>query len=388
MEKNYVGALISDIHWGAFSGKRLYEELQIFLDYIKDCSILDYIIIAGDYFDEKLFLNSIPAYYSLKFFKELLQICKDKNIKLRMIKGTGSHDVDQLKLLTSLNINNEVDFKIFEKVQDEYLFDNLHILYIPEEYVDNIEEYFTDYINDDKLYDLIIYHGLVNDNAFVGISQESEKTHKKAPIFKTENLLKCTKGCVMAGHDHTPKIIKDRYYVIGSYSCWAHGEEENKGFYMLNYSPKNGNYTTEFIVNTKRQRYLSVNIKEDSDLFKTNDLKESLEYLLSINENMKYDNLRFVINIPEDYQNTDLLVNSIKTTFSRYRDVKVVFKNLNEEKQNNKLEEAINLLKKKYWFLFEKEMPYEESISRFIKIAYNKDIDVDFIRNTLYTTVK
>ena len=388
MNKSYVGAILSDIHWGAFSGNRLYDELQIFINYIKDCKILDFIVITGDYYDEKLYLNGIPANLSLKFFKELLEICKEKNTKLRMIKGTRSHDIDQLKLLYNLNINNEVDFKIYDKVDDEYLFENLHVLYIPEEYVDNMDDYYKDYLNDDKLYDLIFYHGLVEDNAFVGISQESEKTHKKAPIFKTERLLDCVKGCVMAGHDHTPKIIKERYYNVGSYSCWAHGEEENKGFYMLNYNPKNGNFTTEFIINTKRQRFLTIKITEDSDFFKSKDLKESLDYLMSINENMTFDNLRFVIYIPDDFEDNDLLVNGIKSTFARYKDVKVVFKNLKSEKQNIKMEETINLLKQKYWFLFEKEMPYEENISRFIKITYNKDIDIDFIRNTLYTSVK
>ena len=388
MNRSYVGAIISDIHWGAFSGNRLYDELQIFINYIKDCKVLDFIVITGDYYDEKLYLNGVPANLSLKFFKELLEICRDKNTKLRMIKGTRSHDIDQLKLLYNLNINNEVDFKIYDKVEDEYLFENLHILYIPEEYVDNIDDYYKDYLNDNKLYDLIFYHGLVEDNAFVGMSQESEKTHKKAPIFKTERLLDCVKGCVMAGHDHTPKIIKERYYNVGSYSCWAHGEEENKGFYMLNYNPKNGNFTTEFIVNTKRQRFLTIKITEDSDFFKCGDLKESLDYLMTINENMTFDNLRFVIYIPDDFEDNDLLVNGIKTTFARYKDVKVAFKNLKSEKQNIKMEETINLLKQKYWFLFEKEMPYEENISRFIKITYNKDIDIDFIRNTLYTSVK
>ena len=47
----YKGVMIADIHFGALPVERLYNELEIFLDFIEKKS-LDFIIILGDWFDK------------------------------------------------------------------------------------------------------------------------------------------------------------------------------------------------------------------------------------------------------------------------------------------------------------------------------------------------
>ena len=107
-----VGAVIADIHWGAMDAKTLYEELDNgFLKYLKSSKILDFVVIAGDLFDTKLHLSSDHVKYSFIFLKKLIDICIKKNTKLRIIKGTSSHDHGQLSVLQSFS-NLGADFKI------------------------------------------------------------------------------------------------------------------------------------------------------------------------------------------------------------------------------------------------------------------------------------
>ena len=131
----YVGLVIADIHAGAMESDRLFYELdENFIKYIKSMKLIDFIVIAGDLFDSKLSLNSEHVRSIFAFLKELADLCVKKNIKLRIIKGTESHDNKQLDTLRFLTHSN-LDIKIFDKVCDEELFPGCNVLYIPEEYV-------------------------------------------------------------------------------------------------------------------------------------------------------------------------------------------------------------------------------------------------------------
>ena len=114
----YKGVMIADIHFGALPVERLYNELEIFLDFIEKKS-LDFIVILGDWFDKKINLNSKDAKYSTVFFERICQICIDNDIKLRIIQGTESHDNSQLEVLEILAKNKPVDFKVFYEVEEE-----------------------------------------------------------------------------------------------------------------------------------------------------------------------------------------------------------------------------------------------------------------------------
>lgn len=388
MKTNYVGAIISDIHFGALDAKRLYTELEQFLEYLEDLIVLDYVIIDGDFYHNKVSANSPHAFYSFLFFKRLIEIvCIKKGGKIRIVQGTKSHDLDQLKLLEALNVDSTYDMKVIYSVESEYLFDDLKVLYIPEEYIEDKDEYYGEYFKDDDIYDLIFFHGLVTDAAFYAKTQESGITHKKAPIFDTNLFLTHCKGCIMSGHIHTPMVIKERFYYVGSYSCWIHGEEEDKGFYLLNYSPVNYKYEAEFIVNKLRQKYLTMRIGKDNPIYKM-DMEKVIKTLGNFDSDLEYDNLRIILNLPDEYENQKLLTDTINLAFKTHRNVKIMFKSLSKEQQEDKANEKINLLKEVYSYLFDKSLSYEEKISKYIKTRYGKDIDTEIVRDLLYSDLK
>lgn len=383
--KSYVGVVISDIHAGAVPAEALYDELnESFLKYIKSLKILDFIVIAGDLFDNKLSLNSEHTKYIFVFLKKLLDICVKKNTKLRIIKGTEFHDNKQLDILKFLYSAN-IDLKIFDTVGDEEIFPGFNVLYIPEEYIQDKDEYYEPYFS--KSYDMIFGHGLINEVAFTAKLQSSEVTMNKAPIFKSENLLQVAKGPIFFGHIHKPQCIKDRIYYTGSFTRWVYGEEEPKGFMLVVYTPETANYEVEFIENTKAPLYNTMIVDYGSSFYKTEETKQ-IEYIVNMVKNINADRLRIIFNIPEDYPNPILLTNLINDIFHKHRKIKIVINNNSKEQQKKRdMEQKIKTLLSTYDFIFDKSISPEEKLSRFIKIKNNKDIDIDKMRNYLYQKI-
>ena len=80
-----------------YNSSKLYNELiqKVLYTYDKKDE-LDMVIINGDYWGTKLSLNSIDAKLGISFINELYTVCKENDILIRMIKGTLSHDHNQL----------------------------------------------------------------------------------------------------------------------------------------------------------------------------------------------------------------------------------------------------------------------------------------------------
>ena len=73
----YNGIVIADLHVGVMDLNKFHEEFNgILISEIQKMKKLDFLIIAGDYFDHKFYLNdreSTMAYYMLN---ELIDACK------------------------------------------------------------------------------------------------------------------------------------------------------------------------------------------------------------------------------------------------------------------------------------------------------------------------
>lgn len=387
MEASYFGVVLADIHGGAFKAEDLMYELdEGILKYLKSLKILDFVMIAGDLFDNKLSLNSDHTKYMFVFLRKLIDICIKKNAKLRIIKGTEFHDNKQLDILNFLS-NSNCDIKIFETVADEELFEDFNVLYIPEEYVSDKDEYYKDFLNKPDRYDMVIGHGLINEVAFVAKMQESEVTMAKAPIFKSEELLSVCKGPIFFGHIHKSQCIKDRIFYVGSYSRWIFGEEEPKGFFTVAYSPVNNKFKTEFIENKNAKKFDTMVIDYNSMFYK-NDENQQINYILTLVSNIKADRLRIIFNIPEDYPNPLLLSNLLTDVFSKHKHIKIVINNNSKEKiKKREVEEKIRTLLTTYDFIFDKSIPTEEKLSRFVKIKFNKNISCEDMREYLYQKI-
>ena len=373
----YKGVMIADIHFGALPVERLYNELEVFLDFIEKKS-LDFIVILGDWFDKKINLNSKDAKYSTVFFERICQICIDNDIKLRIIQGTESHDNSQLEVLEILAKNKPVDFKVFYEVEEEELFPDFNVLYVPEEYINSIDEKYGKYMN--KKYDMIFGHGMIQEVKFAALIQSSETTMKKAPIFKSKMLCDMCYGPIFFGHIHTKDIFNDRLYYVGSYSRWKFGEEEDKGFYYVKYENDTKEFEAKFIVNDKAMKYDTIEIYEKESGFYKLNTENQIKYIQNLIQSFEYDFLRLQFYIPQGYENENLLINMLNESFGKYKNLKLDFKVNSKIKSKREVEEKINLLLDKYGFIFDNKIDTYTKINKFILEKYNKDISVEKIK--------
>lgn len=378
----YKGAVISDLHIGAFDVEKQYEEfINIFIKKIENKN-LDFIIVCGDFFDHKLYLNDKNSIYAYKMIQRLSNI--NTNTKIRFVYGTESHECNQYNLLPITDIKS--DIRVIKNVEEEELLEDLHILYLPEEYVYNKDRYYKDYFN--KTYDYVFGHGVIREvMKEVPIKESKDTKRAKVPIFNTSELDKICRGEVYFGHYHINREIND-IISVGSFSRWKFGEEDRKGFYFIDCDTNEKIYNREFIENTLSDTFITINFGYDSEIFKdSNKLEQTLDKCTSLLTNDSIDHIRFQLNVPTDAKEPEAIINYIKERYKYNDNVKINLVNgyISEKKEQN--EKEIKEENDKYGFI-EEDIPIEEKISTYIRIEKNKIIDPNNILIYLTNSVE
>ena len=386
-------ASISDIHFGAMDPDRLYNELvEMFLKPISE-SDLDLVMLCGDYWDKKLILTDRSAILGINFLTELIKVCKNKNIKIRLLKGTFTHDLNQLESFRSF-IDYDT-FNIINTVTEEEIKGN-KILYVPEEYPENKEEFYKDYFNDEKknYYDMIFGHGTIEFQAWQSQLIESEKPIKSAPVFNEEYLMQFSKGPIVYGHIHVATSYKNKIYYCGSFSRFAHNEEKEKGFLTIEYD--NGKYSVDFQENTLAQKFIKLNFESFG---KSNETFEDKLEALKCFINKIYDEVSAIkIEFLPDYATKNSLEYGIvRDTFIEKGKITFKIKTQKEkeltEGQKEKIKQSLNessdnneeeVKEKKYANAYKD--PYS-AIKTFINEKVKIDIDNDEIISLINTKV-
>lgn len=377
----YKLLVIGDIHFGYYPAELLYKEFELVINNItKD---IDVVFIAGDYFDTKLSLSSKHSIYAIKTFCDILDKCEQTNTKLRMIRGTASHDPEnQLVNLSSIAKSSKVDFKLYLTVGEEELFPDFNVLYVPEEYMENKDEYYKEFFN--KKYQCIIGHGMFEETNYV-----TNKTlnMKKYPVFNSAFIEKICDGPIIFGHIHKSQKIRNRIMYTGSFTRSRYGEEEDKGFIISTYETENNSTDFKFIVNDKATKFDTVSILDTSEIFSLL-LNEQIQFIKEMISTYKKDKLRIKINIPKNYDNTKVFIDSVTTVFGNMENVDIVILDNTKEETKQKTKEIVDKLMLKYNFIFDKSISYEEKIQQFIYNKKGEKIDLENIRKIINGNVK
>ena len=223
-------AHISDLHFGKIDPKVEFNILkEQFIDRIKDLP-LDCISIDGDFFDRLFMSNTDTTLYANLFFKELYNVCKNNakrgiHTVLILILGTKNHDADQLRLFYPYLKDKEVDLRIVETIQFQYI-NGCRVLCIPELYNVTDDEY-SKVLYESGAYDMVFMHGSIEGAIYDNKMGESK-------IFSPSDF-SCCMGPVVAGHVHTGPAVHGFCYYNGSPIRWNFGEEETKGFQLVLY---------------------------------------------------------------------------------------------------------------------------------------------------------
>lgn len=193
---------------------------------------LDVLFISGDLFDRLLDFNSKEVQIIISFFNYLLSYCVDNNILLRVLEGTPSHDWTQSQTLVKLNEIRDIKCDLrYHKVLDIEYIERIgkYVLYVPDEWTnshDELEKQIQAKLIENNIsqVDVAILHGQFKYQ-FAG--KPYHGFH-----YKEEYFLKLVRGFIHVGHYHTYTHL-DRIVANGSLERLAHGEEQPKGYVVI-----------------------------------------------------------------------------------------------------------------------------------------------------------
>lgn len=221
---------IADIHLGnpRIDPHHLHESLKLVL--YPAIATSDIFVIGGDFFDTLFPLDSRIAITSLLIFREMCQLAQENNVAIRVIRGTFTHDRDQLKQLAKIAERYPIDFAYYDKISVDtckgftcgYLPDNLPYQNAKE--VCDILDKTREGLYQDTPFDFVFGHGYFDHMLqFEG--------HKPAILY-TADMFDKVKEFVCFGHIHT-RATKANVVYSGSFERLNHGEEEPKGFLII-----------------------------------------------------------------------------------------------------------------------------------------------------------
>lgn len=348
----FISVYIGDIHFGVpnVDPKLEYQILkEQFIDKISDMNILHAIFITGDLFDRRVMANSDTVYYTSLFIQELVEVAIRKQATILLLKGTDSHDSNQLKLFYHYLEDYRVDFRIVETIKFEII-NNVRILCIPELY--DVPEYTYDVVfKYSGLYDQCVFHGTVNGSVY------GNNTIATARLFDIEDFKNCC-GPIIGGHVHTGGCFSSHIYYTGSPIRYKFGEENPKGFLICVQDLDTHEYITH-LEEIKSFRYDTILL---DDLINT-DPKDAIAYINSLKQNKGIDFLKvkFLQDLPDDF------INIINSYYKNKKDVKICFEYDKKSKVMKKNIEELDSMSE-YNFILDKTLTEYDILTRYINI--------------------
>ncbi len=358
-------AVIGDLHIGALSAKTLRAELDNYCLNVLTEEQPDLIIVAGDLIDKKLSFNSDDSKLVVEIIESFTQLAP-----VRLIRGTRTHDLNQLNNFLYLENKEGVDLKVINLMEKER-FNGLNLLYMPEEYMEDYFDHYQELLS--KKYDIGFFHGTWNFAGFANKIQETERHIKQAPVYKYDEMKKVAKVFV-GGHIHSFINHKDTIYYTGSFSRWHMGEEDPKGFIMMDVDEKTKKSTIRFITNKAARKYITI----DANTI-INDDKLTIAEKINKIEQHKKDKSIYKLRIQFDVLEENTEITMLKDYFSNDENVKLHLTDIVREEKDE--EEA--KLTEEYAFIFNKEYDMAHMISMYLEKHDDITIPVERVQTLL-----
>lgn len=252
----YIASL-SDVHLGhpKTTTTSILRNLRKAFPDTDETGKLDLIFIVGDLFDGLLDVPD-PAVAEIKiWFHQFLKMCAKRDITVRVLEGTPSHDWKQSWLMDSINVHSDygVDLKYVTDLSIEYIEKfGISLLYVPDEWRPETDDTWREVLQ------LLRQHNLEKvDYALIHGSftyQLPPTVH--APTHDPERYLSIVNKYIFVGHVHKSSVY-ERILAHGSFDRLSHGEEEAKGHWRVKVTPSGDH--VNFIETKDATRYVTVN---------------------------------------------------------------------------------------------------------------------------------
>ena len=316
----------SDFHVGnsKVSAAEIHLNLKnVFYPELEKSNIL---FLGGDFFDRLLKLDEPASLESITIVQELIDYAQKYNIKIRVLRGTFSHDRQQNAIFNSVltKSKKDVDLVCVDTISLELIKEyNLRVLYLPDnlpyktkaevmEVIHGLlKTYGWDYV------DLVIGHGYFEHVFPVNVPHPPV-------LFEYDDFKDLVKGYILMGHVHTTSVYKNIIY-NGSFERLAHNEEEPKGFYILN--RVNNVWGYKFIENIDTPLFYTIELTSDDIEL----LQEQIDTFVRSKFPIEQGYLRLA------HANSELKQRLLQLTHDRYPSLVVTAKSLKENNQQKQV---------------------------------------------------
>ena len=352
----YKFMVLADLHWGAMDPILTYDNLKLVTDFIKEMrGEIDFVVIAGDYFDYRIQLNSKTSIYAVKWFEDLMDTCRKNGVrKVRMFKGTREHDNDQLEVFRPAYEDDTGYFRLYNETTSERLFHDLKVVFCPDENINLIDYNETKWNQFVPFCDLGFFHGNF-DTILPRIEYERIQSGKlPIMVYEYERFAKLIRGPLISGHWHVATEDRSLYYV-GSFDRWKFGEEEPKGFIYGCYNTETSEYFIHRIINENARIYRTL-ILTDDEYKGPADFAQAYDQIKNLLANDSMMQLRVVFIMSKN--DPDLLeaFNVFQKHFSSSRQVKMEVKNLQKREEKKLKKKIAETTSKQISFIFDKDV--------------------------------
>jgi DNA repair exonuclease SbcCD nuclease subunit len=368
----------ADVHFGAVDPTRLMAELRILLDYLANQGPeVDLFVICGDLFHKKISMNDPSGKAVIEFMNQVMYLATEHEFAVRIVKGTLTHDFAQLENFRWMEGLEGYNFRIINSVQTEEIFPDYLVLWIPEEYLDDPDEYYREYfdLQDGARYDTVFLHGSVDFLDFSGHLNHHSQGGRYAPVFRAKDLSRISRGPVLCGHIHGWQSHKDKVYYPGSYTRWVHGEEDPKYFIDAQYEITSGNYEVGFVENSMAPQYSTVSLDEVAgNLGKNATVEQIADAVTSMLDGDT--NLRIMASQSSPEQAAAFAV--LRERFADVREVRV-------EAADRRPEEQRASSDPRFDFIRERKMPLPDTIIEYIRLVHGAEVPRETVEEAIST---
>jgi hypothetical protein len=245
---------LTDLHIGHNRVDSVQTHESLIKFFYPELETTDRLVIGGDFYHRLIDMNSQQTRTALAIIEDLAVLARKYGFIIRVIRGTFTHDRHQCRAFNS--ICRDVDIKVIERLELEVCpKTNLRILYMPddlgykssEECMHHVRDMMTDAGWDSV--DCVEGHGSF-EHAVPPASKASI-----ACLFNLEQF-DFVKGWIVFGHIHSRSVRKNMFYP-GSFERTNHGEEEAKGFLVIDHEDSDKPFKARFIDNENAVKFLT-----------------------------------------------------------------------------------------------------------------------------------
>ncbi|MCY1340018.1 hypothetical protein D9M68_19950 [compost metagenome] len=246
---------------------------------------LDILFLAGDVFDRLMNLPQVEVDAIQDWITDLLRICVKRDIMVRVLEGTPSHDWRQSKQFVNVNnsLGTPADLRYVDTLSIEIMekFGGMSVLYVPDEWNADAS------VTWKQVNELLAIHGLERvDVACMHGSFDYQLPIESVKNHDSDKYMSIVNHYIGIGHVHIRTEKGGKILAQGSFDRLSMGEENAKGHYRARISSKGNRHW--FVENTGARIYKTLDCR-------TLSVDETIELLIEYENEPDGSNFRLLI---------------------------------------------------------------------------------------------